>query len=40
MEYPAFANGFKYNGQPVIISEFGGIAFNNDDSGWGYGEKL
>lgn len=40
MEYPAFANGFKYNGQPVIISEFGGIAFNNDDSGWGYGDKV
>lgn len=36
----AFANGFKYQGQPVIISEFGGIAFNNDDSGWGYGNKV
>lgn len=36
----AFANGFQYRGQPVIISEFGGIAFNNDDSGWGYGNKV
>lgn len=36
----AFANGFEYKGQPVIISEFGGIAFNNDDSGWGYGNKV
>lgn len=36
----AFANGFEYVGQPVIISEFGGIAFNNDDSGWGYGNKV
>ena len=36
----AFAQGFSYWGQPVIISEFGGIAFNNDDSGWGYGNKV
>ncbi len=36
----AMANGFAYRGQPVIISEFGGIAFNNDDSGWGYGNKV
>lgn len=37
--YP-FAEGFVYEGQPVIISEYGGIAFNNDDSGWGYGNKV
>ncbi|MBQ8559543.1 MAG: beta galactosidase jelly roll domain-containing protein [Tyzzerella sp.] len=36
----AFADGYEYKGQPVIISEFGGIAFNNDDSGWGYGGKV
>lgn len=36
----AFANGYAYKGQPVIISEYGGIAFNNDDSGWGYGNKV
>lgn len=36
---PAFACGYEYKGQPIIISEFGGIAFNNDDSGWGYGGK-
>jgi hypothetical protein len=36
----AFAEGYKYRGQPVIISEFGGIAFNNSDSGWGYGHKV
>ena len=36
----AFANGFVYKGQPIIISEYGGIAFNNDDSGWGYGNKV
>ena len=36
----AFAEGYEYKGQPVIISEYGGIAFNNDDNGWGYGEKV
>ena len=36
----AFANGYEYKGQPMIISEYGGIAFNNDDSGWGYGNKV
>ena len=23
-----------------MLTEFGGIAFNNDDSGWGYGKKV
>ena len=36
----AMANGYDYIGQPVIISEYGGIAFNNDDNGWGYGNKV
>lgn len=35
-----FAEGFYYAGQPVIISEFGGIAFHDGNSGWGYGEKV
>lgn len=38
--HTAFTHGYKYNGQPIMISEFGGIAFNNDDSGWGYGGKV
>ena len=33
------ANDYPYAGQPVIISEFGGIAFNQGD-GWGYGNKV
>lgn len=37
---PAIAAGYAYKGQPIIISEYGGIAFNNDDSGWGYGNKV
>jgi beta-galactosidase/beta-glucuronidase len=36
----AFAQGYRYRGQPVIISEFGGIAFNNRGEGWGYGNKV
>lgn len=33
------AEGYAYKGQPVMISEYGGIALKNDDSGWGYGNK-
>lgn len=36
----AFAQGFQDRGQPVIISEFGGIAYNNGQVGWGYGNKV
>ena len=36
----AFANGYTYKGQPIIISEYGGIAFNNGEEGWGYGNKV
>ena len=35
----AFAQGYSYRGQPIIISEFGGIAFNSG-KGWGYGNKV
>jgi Beta-galactosidase/beta-glucuronidase len=36
----AFADGFSYRGQPVMISEYGGIAFTGTGGGWGYGEKV
>lgn len=36
----AFAAGFEYRGQPVIISEYGGIAFDGGQEGWGYGNKV
>lgn len=36
----AFAKGYRYKGQPVIISEFGGIAFDGKGEGWGYGNKV
>lgn len=35
----AFAEGYKYEGQPLILSEFGGIAYGNTEEGWGYGEE-
>jgi hypothetical protein len=34
----AIVEGYDYKGQPVIISEYGGIAFSSkDDNQWGYG---
>ncbi|MFD0675558.1 MULTISPECIES: glycoside hydrolase family 2 protein [unclassified Paenibacillus] len=35
----AFAGGYEYKGQPIIISEYGGIAFK-DGKGWGYGSMV
>ncbi len=34
----AFAAGNSYNGQPIILSEFGGASLSSSD-GWGYGDK-
>lgn len=35
----AFAQGYEYKGQPIIISEYGGIAFD-EGKGWGYGSMV
>ncbi|MDO3408932.1 glycoside hydrolase family 2 TIM barrel-domain containing protein [Saccharibacillus sp. CPCC 101409] len=35
----AFAEGYGYRGQPIMITEFGGIAFQSD-KGWGYGHQV
>lgn len=35
----AMAKGYEYQGQPIIISEYGGIAFNSE-KGWGYGNQV
>ena len=35
-----FADGYSYRGQPLVLSEFGGIAFSNRGEGWGYGNKV
>lgn len=37
--HSALAEGYAYNGQPIIISEYGGIAFDQEN-GWGYGNKV
>ncbi|WP_125604932.1 glycoside hydrolase family 2 protein [Lapidilactobacillus bayanensis] len=32
-----FAKGFSYQGQPIVLSEFGGIGFDSSrEDGWGY----
>lgn len=37
----ALADGYAYHGKPVIISEFGGIAFKSDKADdWGYGNMV
>lgn len=35
----AFAEGHCYNGQPAMITEYGGISYATD-SGWGYNAKV
>ncbi|MBQ4898687.1 glycoside hydrolase family 2 [Paenibacillus sp. Marseille-P2973] len=35
----ALADGYEYKGQPIMITEFGGIAFQSD-KGWGYGHQV
>jgi len=35
----AYANGHFYNGQPVMLTEYGGISYATD-GGWGYNEKV
>ncbi len=40
-EKKAFAKGYEYKRQPVIISEYGGIAFTTaSDDEWGYGNTV
>lgn len=38
-KHKAFAEGYYYNGKPIIMSEYGGIAINSD-KGWGYGKQV
>ncbi len=35
-----YANGHKWKGQPIIISEFGGKSIGKDTEGWGYYENV
>jgi beta-galactosidase/beta-glucuronidase len=36
----ALADGYSYREQPILISEYGGIAFDGSSDGWGYGKKV
>jgi beta-galactosidase/beta-glucuronidase len=33
---PAYVPGSSYGGEPILITEFGGVAFAVDGGGWGY----
>lgn len=36
-KWAIFAEGFRYQGQPIMLTEFGGIGYKVDDqTGWGY----
>ncbi|MBR3502969.1 MAG: beta-galactosidase [Clostridia bacterium] len=35
--YDRFSKKQRYGGQPVFVSEYGGIGWNPDGEGWGYG---
>ncbi|MCQ2814929.1 MAG: glycoside hydrolase family 2 [Bacilli bacterium] len=41
-KFTPFANGFKYEGQPILLDEFCGIGFNVEtvQNGWGYGDSV
>ncbi|TDM05249.1 glycoside hydrolase family 2 protein [Macrococcus lamae] len=31
-----YCEGFSYDGEPIMITEYGGIAYTVEDKGWGY----
>jgi beta-galactosidase/beta-glucuronidase len=33
---PIYVPGYSYRGEPLLITEFGGIAFSGEEGGWGY----
>jgi hypothetical protein len=38
-----YCKGYQYEGEPILLSEFGGVAYSMDDevdNAWGYGERL
>lgn len=36
-KWQVYANGYAYQGEPILLTEFGGIGFKVDDQvGWGY----
>lgn len=39
LKHKLFCEGYKYEVQPVIMSEYGGIALKSEE-GWGYGDQV
>lgn len=37
---PTLAIGQSYNGQPIMMTEYGGVAFAAEEDGWGYYGKV
>lgn len=37
---PAYQGRQQFKGEPCFLSEYGGICYQPDDTGWGYGGKL
>lgn len=38
---PPFANGWEYKGQPILVTEFGGISYQKGEKeGWGYSNAV
>ena len=35
-----YVDGFKVEDNPILITEFGGIAFSSSNENWGYGNKV
>jgi beta-galactosidase/beta-glucuronidase len=33
---PIYVSGYAHRGEPILVTEFGGIAFSGDEQGWGY----
>ena len=33
---PVYVSGHGYRGEPILITEFGGVAFAGEEGGWGY----
>ncbi|WP_082235489.1 glycoside hydrolase family 2 protein [Halobacillus massiliensis] len=33
---PVYAEGFSYRGEPIMVTEYGGIAYEIGEKGWGY----
>ncbi|MBM7551461.1 glycoside hydrolase family 2 protein [Thalassobacillus pellis] len=33
---PVYAEGFRYQGEPILVTEYGGIAYEIGEKGWGY----